>query len=75
MTDHALRLLHEALTPGEREALVEALSATLQDQPATLGPHWEAVVRDRIADLAEGGVETVPWQDVEARLRRTLARR
>ncbi|MEZ4449891.1 MAG: addiction module protein [Nannocystaceae bacterium] len=77
MTDHAQRLLEEALTlsPDEREALIEALSASLQDEPATLRPEWEAVVRDRIADLAEGRVEAVPWHDVEARLRRTLARR
>lgn len=77
MTDHAQRLLEEALAlpPDEREALIEALSASPRDEPATLRPRWKAAVRDRLGDLAEGRVEAVPGHEVEERLRRTLAPR
>ncbi|MBK8260485.1 MAG: addiction module protein [Nannocystis sp.] len=76
MTAHTQRLLDEALAlpQDEREALVEALCVSLQDPPAVLRPSWEKAVQERLAELAQGRSELVPWAEVEARLRRTIAR-
>ena len=77
VTGHAQQILEEALAlpPDEREALVEALRASLRGTPVTLDPPWRATVHDRLSELESGRVQAVPAHEVEARLRRTLVRR
>lgn len=77
VTGHAQQILEEALAlpPDEREALIEALRASLQGPPVPLDPRWRATVNDRLSELVAGRVQAVPAHEVEARLRRTLARR
>ncbi len=69
----ARKLLDEALAlpADEREALIEALSESLQ--PVALSPEWQVEVERRISAIERGETELVAWEDVHARLRAELA--
>ncbi len=59
-----------ALPIGDRAALADSLLDSLEtsaDHDA--GERWRAEIEKRISDLDSGRVQTVPWADVEARLR------
>ena len=77
VTSATQQLLEQAkkLPPDEREALAEALWDTLENEPVSLSPEWQAEISSRIAKLERGEAHTVPWSEVEARIRRTLAQR
>lgn len=77
MTSVARDLLEEAkkLPPDERHELAQALLDSLKSEPASLSPEWTAEVGSRIAQLERGEVKAVPWDEVEARIRRTLGQR
>jgi len=77
VTSTAKKILDEALAlpDDERAALMEALSDSFDPEPAQLSPEWKAEVQSRIAQVERGEVETVPWEQVEARIRQTLDRK
>jgi putative addiction module component (TIGR02574 family) len=63
-----------ALTDDERVDLMAALSDSFEPAPAELSPEWKAEITNRIAQVERGEVEPVAWEQVEAKLRATLAR-
>jgi len=56
------------LPPEKREELIDELSASLD--ASDLGEYWEAEIARRISDVDSGRVQTVPAEDVFARLER-----
>ena len=54
------------LPPEEREELIDELSASLD--ASDLGDYWETEIARRISDVDLGRVQTVPAEDVFARL-------
>jgi putative addiction module component (TIGR02574 family) len=77
VTSAAKRILDEALAlpDDERAELIEALSDSLHPAPVELTPEQNAELEGRIAELERGDVEAVPWEEVEARVRRSLGPR
>jgi len=71
MARSARELYDEAmrLDPKERATLMRPLIDTL-DAEAEEGTEdaWRAEIERRIADLDSGAVETVPWEELRARL-------
>ncbi len=67
MTDSARKILDEALgLPEEqREALVEALTDSLNLSPVEIDPEWKAEIHSRIAQIERGDVEPVSWSEVK----------
>lgn len=76
MTAIAQRLLDEALAlpAEERRALIEALEESLAGASRGLSEVWRAEVGRRAAEVRDGDVRVVRWDEVEARIRRTLDR-
>ncbi len=76
MTSAAKKILDEALALPEedRVTLVEALSDSLDPEGIELSPEWTAEIGDRIAQIESGAVKPVPWNEVEARIKRSLDR-
>ena len=74
MTSIARKILDEALAlpDDERLALMEALSDSFVPAPLEQSPEWTAEIKGRIAQIESGEVEPVAWEEVEARVRRTL---
>ncbi len=66
LTTEALKL-----TPDEREAFVQLLSASL-DQDAEVDDAWAAEVERRIADVESGVVQLVPLNDALVQIRAGL---
>lgn len=56
MTSATKKLLEEALAlpEKEREALVEALSDSLDPEAVELSPKWTSEIRNRIAQIESG---------------------
>ena len=77
MTSAAKRILDEALAlpDDERAELMEALSDSFHPDAVEVSPEQKAEIEGRIAELERGEVEAVAWEDVEARVRRTLGSR
>ncbi len=71
MARSARQLFEEAmrLRPEERATLMRLLIDTL-DAGADDGAEeaWRAEVERRIAELDSGAIETVPWEELRARL-------
>lgn len=76
VTSTAKKILDEALAlpDDERAALMEALSDSFEPEPVELSPEWKVEIESRIAQIERGEVETVPWDEVEAKIRRTLGK-
>lgn len=76
MTATTKKILDEALalSDDERMDLMAALSDSFEPGPAELSPEWKAEIEDRIGQLERGEVEPVEWEQVEAKIRATLAR-
>ncbi len=54
------------------------LARPLEDDEPDLSPAehdaaWETEIEQRIADVREGRVQTIPWEDVQAKARAILA--
>jgi putative addiction module component (TIGR02574 family) len=57
------------LDPKERATLMRLLIDTLDaDADEGVEDAWRAEIERRIADLDSGAVETVPWEELRARL-------
>lgn len=54
------------LNPEQREGLLHELSASLD--ATDLGEYWEGEIRRRISDVDSGKINTVPSDEVFARL-------
>ena len=73
----AKKILEDALAlpEKEREALVEALSDSLDPEALELSPEWTSVIRNRIAQIESGEAKTIPWDEVNARIRKSLTQK
>ena len=74
VTSATKRILDDALalSENEREALVEALSDSLDPETVELAPGWTNEIRNRIAQIESGETKTIPWDEVDARMRKSL---
>jgi putative addiction module component (TIGR02574 family) len=73
MARSARELFEEAmgLAPEERAALIRLLIDTLDGESEEgADPAWRVEIERRIAELDSGEVETVPWEELRARLYR-----
>ncbi len=77
MTNTAKKVLEEALalTDDERVELMSVLSDSFEPPATELSPEWKAELEDRIGQLERGEVEPVEWDQLEAKIRATLAQR
>jgi putative addiction module component (TIGR02574 family) len=77
VTSATKKILEDALTlpENEREALVEALSDSLDPETVELGPEWTSEIRNRIAQIESGEAKTIPWDEVDARIRKSLTQK
>lgn len=75
-TSSATELLAEALAlpDDERAALMEALSDSFDPAPVELSPGWKVEIESRIAQIEHGELETVTWDEVEAKILGTLGK-
>jgi putative addiction module component (TIGR02574 family) len=64
-----------ALPEKEREALVEALSDSLDPETIELHPDWTNEIRNRIAQIESGEAKTIPWDEVDAHIKKSLTRK
>ena len=64
-----------ALPENEREALVEALSDSLDPEAVELSPEWTSEIRSRIAQIESGEAKTIPWDEVDARIKTSLTQK
>ena len=61
-----------AMSPAERLQLLDAMwDAEHPDAWPALSPEWLTEVRNRSAAFDAGRMNASPWQDVQARVRRT----
>jgi putative addiction module component (TIGR02574 family) len=73
MARSARELFEEAMTlaPEERAALIRLLIDTLDAESEEGADRaWRFEIERRIAELDSGEVETVPWEELRARLYR-----
>jgi putative addiction module component (TIGR02574 family) len=71
MAKSARELFEEAmrLDAKERATLMRLLIDTLDaDSEEGSGDAWRAEIERRVAELDAGAVETVPWEELRARL-------
>ncbi len=72
MTQKAQVLLEEALklSANERAEVAEQLIASLDDAPDTgVEQAWQEEVQRRLGQIERGEVNTIPWEEVQRRLR------
>ena len=72
MTQKSQVLLEEALklTANERAEVAEQLIASLDEGPDTdVEQAWQKEVQRRIGQIERGEVKTIPWEEVQKRLR------
>lgn len=72
MTQKSRGLLEEALklSPNERAEVAEQLIASLDEAPDTDVEHaWQEEIQKRIQQIERGEVKTIPWEEVQRRLR------
>jgi putative addiction module component (TIGR02574 family) len=72
MTEKSQVVLKEALklTADERAEMVEQLIASLDEAPDTdVERAWQEEVQRRLQQVEHGEVKTIPWEEVQKRLR------
>ena len=72
MTEKSQVVLKEALklTADERAEMVEQLIASLDEAPDTdVEQAWQEEVQRRLQQVEYGEVKTIPWEEVQKRLR------
>jgi putative addiction module component (TIGR02574 family) len=72
MTQKSQVVLEEALklSPNERAAVAEQLIASLEEAPDTaVEQAWQEEVQQRLQQVERGEVKTIPWEEVQRRLR------
>ncbi|MGH8695173.1 MAG: addiction module protein [Burkholderiales bacterium] len=58
------------LEPQERATLMRLLIEALDDTEEGVEDAWRVEIERRMAELDAGSVETIPWEEVRARLYR-----
>ncbi len=77
MSEQAQAIFDQAmkLSVAERELLVSQLMCSIDDvelSPEELAAHdaaWAPEIRQRLAEVESGVVETIPWEEVDAQIR------
>ena len=72
MTEKSQVVLEEALklTANERAEVAEQLIASLDEAPDTdVEQAWQEEIQKRLQQLERGEVKTIPWEEVQRRLR------
>jgi putative addiction module component (TIGR02574 family) len=72
MTDKSKVVLEEALklTANERAEVAEQLIASLDEVPDTdVEQAWQEEIQRRLQQIDRGEVKTIPWEEVQRRLR------
>lgn len=72
MTQKSQVLLEEALklSPDERAEVAEQLIASLEEAPdIDVEQAWQEEVQRRLQQIERGEVKTIPWEEVQRRLR------
>lgn len=72
MTDKSKVVLEEALklTANERAEVAEQLLASLDEVPDTdVEQAWQEEIQKRLQQIDRGEVKTIPWEEVQRRLR------
>jgi putative addiction module component (TIGR02574 family) len=72
MTQKSQVVLEEALklSPDERAEVAEQLIASLEEAPdIDVEQAWQEEVQRRIQQIERGEVKTIPWEEVQRRLR------
>ena len=72
MTDKTQAILEQALklSPTERADVAEQLIASLDEAPdADVEKAWQEEVQRRLQQVELGEVKTIPWEEVQRRLR------
>ena len=72
MTQKSQVVLEEALklTAHERAEVAEQLIASLDDEPdPDVEQAWQEEVQQRLQQIERGEVKTIPWEEVQRRLR------
>lgn len=72
MTQKSQVVLEEALklSPNERAEVAEQLIASLEEAPDTnVEQAWQQEVQRRLHQIERGEVKTIPWEEVQRRLR------
>lgn len=72
MTHKSQVVLEEALnlTSHERAKVAEQLLASLDEAPnVDVGQAWQEEVQQRLRQIERGEVKTIPWEEVQRRLR------
>jgi putative addiction module component (TIGR02574 family) len=73
MARSARELFDEAmrLEPRERASLIRLLIESMDvENDEGVGDAWRVEIERRMAELDSGAVETIPWEEVRARLER-----
>lgn len=72
MTEKSQVVLEEALklSANERAEVAEQLIASLDEVPDTdVEQVWQQEVQRRLQQIGRGEVKTIPWEEVQRRLR------
>lgn len=72
MTQKSQVVLEEALklSSNERAEVAERLIASLDEMPDTdVEQAWQEEVQRRLQQIERGEVKTIPWEEVQRRLR------
>ena len=77
MTSATTKILEDALAlpKKEREVLLEALSDSLDPETVELSSQWVSEIKSRIAQIESGEAKPVPWDEVDARIKKSLAQK
>lgn len=77
MSEQTQAILNAAMSlpVAERSALANQLLLSLDEEPLTeseiaaMDAHWAPEIRRRVAELESGQVQSIPWEEVDARIR------
>ena len=72
MTDKSQAIVEQALklSPTERAEVAEKLIVSLDEVPDTdVEQAWQEEIQKRLQQIDRGEVKTIPWEEVQRRLR------
>jgi putative addiction module component (TIGR02574 family) len=72
MTDKSQAIVEQALklSPTERAEVAEKLIGSLDEVPDTdVEQAWQEEIQKRLQQIDRGEVKTIPWEEVQRRLR------
>lgn len=80
MSEQTQAILNAAmrLPVAERSALANRLMLSLDEEPLleseidAMGAYWAPEIRRRVAELESGQVQSIPWEEVDARIRKIV---